>query len=144
MQGEGLLFPVSRVNARPVPANVRFRDVNPDYTLNTHPLLTSEQISVRHQIKNVLTTPLNSEEYEPSYGSYVPFRVMDPINAKSAYLLETDVLNALTVWLRDRIVVSVNLLKAIPLDGEDGYRINIPYASLVSGAVDLFEFEVLR
>lgn len=128
------------------PAKLKFRDVDCDYGLNRKhsSLLVDNNLAVINHIKNLLSTPVGTEDFEPTYGSNLPYRIMDPVNIYSAFNIETDVIVALITWMSDRIRIILSDSFITPLDSGDGYLIQITYVNINDGVSGVFKQEVVR
>ena len=120
-----------------------YRDVNNQWAKGTDALVDDE-LAAKRQIDNLLGTPIGSEHMEPTYGSDLPFRIMDPINPMMAYLLETDTFLAIWKWMRDRIVLDYVNSRIVPLEIDDGYLIDLRYFIIKSSKLVTYKFEIIR
>lgn len=134
------------IKATITPAKIKFRDVDCDYGLNRahSALLIDNNLAITNHIKNLLSTPIGTEDFEPGYGSNLPYRIMDPINIYSAFHIETDIIVALITWMSDRIRVILSDSYVIPLESDDGYLIQITYVNVNDSSAGLFRQEVIR
>lgn len=130
---------------------VRFRsrnpfsiDINPDYTLDTNQLLVTGEIARRKQMMNILGTPIGSEDFEPLYGSNLPYRLFEPINDINAQFITLDTIVALDTWMRGSIRILAQGTDVIPTDSEDGYLVNINFEITETRVTTAEQFEVLR
>lgn len=126
---------------------VSFIDVNVGYTSNQDDLLVTNTLAIRQKIRNVLATPVGSEYFEPTYGSLLPYRLMDPINSTTAWLLKTDTAMAIQQWLGRLIRVDMSRVVVAPIYGSpdsEGYEIVVPYSILETSEADSYQFKVLR
>jgi len=136
-----------------IAGKVRFRskepfslDINADYGQTTDSLLIEDQLAVRGQMLTILGTPLGSEEFEPSFGSNLPYRIMDPINDVNAWLCTQDTIGALRIWMGGRIKIIQPGSQIYPLDegAGDGYGINLIYEIIRSRMTTNFNFQIVR
>ena len=129
------------ITAKPAKIVV-FRDLNPDFTLISGENATVEEDNVyKKQIRHLLSTPVGSEDFEPTYGSNVPYRLHEPICDLTAYLLETDTIIAFSRWLRNKVIL-VNP-RIIPYPENDMYVAMLPFRKVNNPAVlveNSFEF----
>lgn len=134
------------IKAAITPAKILFRDVDCDYGLNYkhNSLLIDNDDAITNHIKNLLSTPVGTEEFEPNYGSNLPYRIMDPVNIYSAFNIETDTLVALITWMSDRIRVILSGSFVTPLESNDGYLVQIAYVNLSNNKAGLFQQQVIR
>jgi len=134
------------VKAAIQPAKLRFSDVDCDYGISRKhsDLLVDNNLAITNHIKNLLSTPIGTEDFEPGYGSNLPYRIMDPVNIYSAFNIETDTIVALMTWMSDRIFVILSDTFVTPLDSGDGYLIQITYVNIIDNATGLFRQEVVR
>ena len=123
----------------------RIIDVNPYYQSNQDRLLLRDTDAIKQKIRNILSTPIGSEYFEPEYGSMIPYRIHDPINDGTAWILRTDTVIALQRWMGNLITVDMAKVKVALLydtpDGE-GYYIFIPYRINETNEYDELAVEV--
>jgi phage baseplate assembly protein W len=138
----------SRPNKRTViqPARVRFRDVDCDFKVykDHNNLLVDNDASIHNQLKNLFSTPTGSEDFESRFGSNIPFRIMEPINRQSSFLLEMDTIVAIAMWMSDRLRLVIPGPTITPLYDEDGYNIELPYVKIGSEEFNVFKIDILR
>lgn len=134
------------VKAAITPAKIIFRDVDCDYGIsrNHSDLLIDNNLAITNHIKNLLSTPIGTEDFEPGYGSNLPYRIMDPVNIYSAFNIETDTIIALLTWMGDRIQVILSDSFVTPLDSGEGYLIQITYVNVIDNNYGTFRQEVVR
>lgn len=128
------------------PARVRFRDIDCDYKVYpTHnKIIVDNDAALHNQIKNLLSTPLESEDFESGYGSNLPYRIMEPISPLMSYLMEMDTIVALSTWMSDRLRVVIPGAQIEPLYDDDGYHIELPYIKIGSNEFNVFKVDILR
>lgn len=131
------------VNKQPNMRPVRFRDVNPDYTQDNNDLVIEEEIAIRARMRFVLSNLIGAEDFLPTFASNLPLRLYESVGRTTAYLMEMDTLIALTDWMHKEIIVGANA-KIVPLDDEDGYRVDIPFVIRRSNKPSMYSFEILR
>jgi phage baseplate assembly protein W len=120
--------------------SVIIRDVNPDYALlNNNNILVEDDEALRKQIRHLLSTPIGTEDFEPTYGSNLPFRLMDPIGDLTAYLMETDVILAIRKWLGNKILL-INP-RITPYVDSDFYLATLPYLKITDSTLKVYSFE---
>lgn len=128
------------------PIKVRFRDLDCDFRVYSDhlDLLVNNDLAIYNQIKNLLSTPTQSEDFESSFGSNIPFRIQEPIGTLNSALLEMDTIIAISTWMSDRIRVVLPGSTVIPLTDEDGYYIELPYIKIGSNEFGVFKVDILR
>lgn len=136
-----------------VAGRIRFRtkepfslDINADYTLDDQQLVIEDEKAVRGQILNLLGTPLGTEDFLPTYGSNLPYRIMEGINDITAWLCTQDTIGAINAWMANRVRIIQPGSEVVPLDelyGE-GYGINLVYEIIQSRVMSNFNVQVLR
>lgn len=122
----GLLLPKKK--------NVYYMDVNRSYKYHDlKSMIVYDEDAVNRFIANILLTPLGTDSFEPTFGSNVPYRLMDSVSNITAHLLKSDSMAALTEWLvKPEVIVLyqqssyVRMLQDEP-EGE-GYEIKIVYS----------------
>lgn len=127
-------------------AQIKFKDLDCDYNLYSkhNKLLIENRSAINNHIKNLLSTPKGTEEFEPDYGSDLPYRIMDTISVSTAFSIETDILLAITVWMRDRLYVVMSESYVKPLFSVDAYLINLVYVDLVYNDLGVFKTQVYK
>lgn len=133
----------------PRKVDVYFIDVNVDYKQNLKGLIVYDEDVVKMQIANIMATPLGSDHFEPTYGSNVPYRLMDPINAITGRLLYNDTIGALHTWmeLTGRIRIDRTNSDIIPIDNNpdnEGYQVTMYYTVLKTSVIASFRAFLLR
>lgn len=138
----------TRPNRRSVvkPNTIRFRDLNCDYLMfaNQSQLIVDNHLAIRTQLKNLFSTPTGTEDFEPNFGSNLPYRIMEPISPLMGYLIETDTILAIGDWLSDRMRLVLPGASVTPLVDEEGYNVTIPYISVLDNTFSVFSTDILR
>lgn len=138
----------TRPNVRqaPAPISIKFRDIDCDYrtTAKNNALLIDNDAAIRNQIRNLLSTPTGTEDFEPGYGSDLPYRIMEPISSVTAFFIEQDIILSINNWMRNIIRIVVPGATVTPLPSEDGYHIDLPYIRNYDSKSSTYAFDVLR
>tara|TARA_B100001146_G_C16026978_1_gene367600 strand:+ start:113 stop:547 length:435 start_codon:yes stop_codon:yes gene_type:complete len=122
------------------PKLVFIRDINPDFTQNGgNNLVTEDDIAIQKQLRHLLSTPLGSEDFEPTFGSDLPYRLMDPICDLTSFLMETDIILSVVNWMSNKIIL-VNP-RIHPYPDQDYYLAVLPYRKVVDGSLSTYSFE---
>lgn len=129
--------------------DIYYVDLNRSYIQDLKGLIVYDEDVVKRMVANILATPLGSDDFEPTYGSNVPYRLMDPINDKTSWLLHIDTIQALTTWLEDRNIISLDKSKCYvrPADNNpeiEAYEIQMVYTILKSSVVASFNSFLIR
>jgi phage baseplate assembly protein W len=103
-----------------------YQDINGMFGVNSHDLVVTEARAINIQIRNVLLTPIGSEPFEPEFGSRVPFLLWDPLNAMTAWRLESQTYVALERWMPHLQVVR-RLTKVIANNSEMAFDFQIAW-----------------
>lgn len=119
------------------------RDVNALYGVSGALLVDDDQ-AVQLQMLNILGTPTGTEDFEPNYGSLLPFHLFEPITDTQAFLIEQDTITALRVWMFDRITLVYPGTEVVPFIEEDCYFVNIRYQIVGVPHTSDFGFKLLR
>lgn len=119
------------------------RDVNSMFGIKG-PLLVDNEEAVNLQILNILGTPIGSEDFEPTYGSNLPFRLFENITDTMAFLIEQDTITALRTWMYNRIRLIQPGTEVVPYIEEDCYIVNIRYQIVSTQHISDFGFKLLR
>lgn len=125
---------------------LRFIDLNNDYGESSTELRLVGKDTIKAQIRNILSTPLGSEAFEPEYGSLLPFRLFEPLTEFTAWQIENDTVSAVTRWMASRINVHRSQCSAQAFEREDasGYYIKLVYSEIETGEVVTYGFFVSR
>jgi phage baseplate assembly protein W len=109
---------------------VFYKDLNNKYLDQSQltPLILTDLEAIEAQMINVLVTPIGTEPFMPTYGSMLYYRISEPINVETAYLLEIDTIEALKMWMSDRITVYMGGTYITPYTEEDAYDIQVAYS----------------
>jgi len=121
-----------------------FVDVNPNFGEDARGELLTEDQVIKAQIRQILSTPLGTEHFEPTYGSLLPFRIMEPMNAVSAWNIENDTINAVGTWLASRITLQRQDCLVLPLEEQEGYYIQLRYLIKRLSAVATYRASMYR
>lgn len=128
----------------PTRLEVYFKDINNDFRRTSSALIVKGRSAIDGQLSNLLATPIGSEPFEPTYGSDLPLRIFEPIDRISAATIEQDTIRAVHRWMSSVITVSLANTFVIPLETEEGYRINLPYYYDHPGNMGMYEATLLR
>lgn len=107
-------------------------------------ILVDDELAIKIQMLNILGTPLGSEDFEPTYGSNLPFRLFEAITDTTAFLIENDTIDALRAWMRDRISIVYPGTEVIANEEEDCYIVNITHEIVRTGQISELGFKLLR
>jgi phage baseplate assembly protein W len=124
-----------------------YSDINSLFNLDGNPLLIYDEIAINRQISNVLGTPLGSEEFEPLFGSNLPYRIFDAITNTNAWLIRNDSIEALRRWMSGIIDINIGGSDVIPLgeeSSEDGYYVYISYTIIRNRKTALYNVPFVR
>ena len=135
--------PRPRSPSPPIIKPIRFRDINPDYTLDRSDVILTDVRAVQAQIRHVLSTIKGTEYFEPEFGSLFPLLLFEPISNITAFRLETETIVALSIWMGSVINVAANVIIE-PLADEEGYLLDIPYVIRSNNTAYRYSFEALR
>lgn len=129
--------------------DIYYVDINTAFKRNLKGLILYDEDVVKGEIANILSTPLGSDHFEPTYGSNVPYRLMDPINNVTSWLLENDTISALNKWLQEPGVISMQLSNSyvIPINNNpdsEGYEIKFTYRVNKTKVISQFHSFLLR
>lgn len=135
-------------NLTVLPAVPRFFiDVNSSFGESNDELVI-EDAAIKKQIINILSTPLSSDDFEPEYGSNLPFRLLDPVLPSTAWMIENDTIESVNRWMAKRISLARGDCYVQPLDvgqGDiEGYYIRLKYSILRTRAVTTWQFSVYK
>jgi phage baseplate assembly protein W len=126
--------------------SLRFVDLNNSYGESSDKIRLEGKDAIKAQIRNILSTPIGSEAFEPDYGSLLPFRLFETVSSITAWQIENDVILAVSRWMAGRISVNRSRCKAEPFEsnGIAGYQIRLVYSEIQTGEVSEYGFFVSR
>jgi len=127
--------------------NIYYIDINSSYRQDQKGLIVYDEDAIKVQIANIMSTPLGSDHFEPTYGSNVPYRLQDPINERTSFLLRNDTIGALGKWMAGRITVNAALSTVRPIANDpdaEGYEVKIYYSIIKANVIAEFHSFVLR
>ena len=112
-------------------------------------LIVYDEDVVKRMVANILATPIGSDHFEPTFGSNIPYRLMDPISDKTSWLLYQDSIGALNTWLEERRIITLHKPACYvrPIDNNpdlEGYEIQMTYTIIKSSVVAQFNSFLLR
>lgn len=143
--GEPTLPTATYIDLGPLPSSkLFFIDLNNGHPEDARGDILTEERALRAQCINILSTPLGSEPFEPEYGSLLPYRLFEPINQRTAWMIENDTIIALTRWMRGRLHIPREQCFVRPIENEDGYYIQLNAQVLRSRAVVEWNISVYR
>lgn len=126
---------------------IYYSDLNSMFGQDGKQLLVYDEVAVNRQISNILSTPLGSDDFEPTFGSLLPFRMFDPITPRMAWILRNDSIEAVRKWMGDRIELDSANANVTLVNGEvdgEGYIIDMPYTIKRSKIVGRYTTALVR
>lgn len=112
------------------------KDLNPNWTQDDQRLIIYESDAIKGDIQNTLFTVVGEEVFEPTFGSLLPYRLFESVSVRTAHLLESDTIDALTKFMKDDITINHAFTSIQPLDYDDGYQITIVYTDIFKQPVE--------
>ena len=123
----------SRSQVRHAEVSIYYQDINNTIGLglnNSHRLIVYDDNAISRQISNILGTPLWTDDFVPTFGSLLPYRLMDGVTRMNAHLIYADTIEAMAIWMEDKIQV-IEHATSVDLFGGDadnqGFSIDMPY-----------------
>lgn len=74
-------------------------DIELGYSLYRANLMVYDEFAVNSMIYNVLFTVPGERPFNPEFGSDIPFLLQKPITKKNAWLIESEIIDTLRVWV---------------------------------------------
>lgn len=144
---DGQLPFVKRNLGKTAKQNIYYSDVNSRFKLDDQALIVYDSRAINRQIDNILSTPLGSDDFEPEFGSMLPFRLFDPITPMVSFLLRSDTIDAVGRWLGSKITMdtlnsSVDILNDDP--DYEGYLVNMRYMVNKTRAIATYSMAFVR
>lgn len=124
-----------------------YKGINPNFRneIKLKPLILNDIDAIQAQMINILKTPIGSEYFMPDFGSNIYYRLGDPINMETSFLLEQDTVEALSKWMGGHIEVYLNSSYVTPIYEEDAYDIAVAYSPIFTKAdAGTLNFKVFR
>jgi phage baseplate assembly protein W len=114
-------------------------DLNNSYGGTSDQLIIAQVEAVIGEIDNVMSTRIGEEWWEPTYGSNIPNRVFDPINATTAWLLSHDLQDALARWV-PQVQIDTSKSSVVPFPDLRAYVVTISFAIVINGATVAYTY----
>ena len=105
-------------------ANAVFVDVNTNYDRGS-PELVINMKAINNSIFNILSTPIGTRVFRPTFGTSLHKYVNDPMDTQTALLIKASVAAALDKW-EPRIKIDYHNTDVIPIPS-GGFRIVVAY-----------------
>lgn len=118
-------------------------DVNSAFGLNGKNVLLADAEAISNSIYNILTCPIGSRGWNPSYGSMLPFMIYEPVDQITATSIRVHVLEAIRNW-EPRVDVIAERSSVVPMSGGAGYDVVITYRLRSDGSVSSANFSFVR
>lgn len=113
---------------------IYFSDVNAGYGQISSYIKVGNLDAIGNQIIYILSTPIGSREFEPTFGSQLPNLLWEPVDDTTAWLMRTATYEALSVWM-PRITLLIDQTYYSPLEEGDGYEGGIMYKVKATGTI---------
>lgn len=112
-------------------------------------LIVYDDDVVKRMVGNILSTPLGSDHFEPTFGSNLPYRLQDSITDKTAWLIYIDTIQALGIWLENQNVIALHkpacyVRPAYNNPDMEAYEIKMTYTILKTTVVSSFNSFLIR
>lgn len=104
-------------------------DINFNYGADSNGLIVYDIQDINNKIFNVLLTSIGERTFEPEFGSILPELVWEPMDALTAWRLETGVFQALDRWIPE-IQTVYGATSVQPAPDKNGFDVTIAYRVL--------------
>lgn len=123
---------------------VHIRDVNMEIGQNTDPLIVGDRAAILQQIMNVLGVRPGEEQFEPTFGSFLPYRLFEEVSERTAFLIRFDTIEALRTFMTSKIVVLLPQCDIKEMADGDGYSVLLAYRDLRRGEIEREQIDLPR
>lgn len=121
-----------------------YQDINTNFLINRNGLDLKNIETINNQIYNIITTPIGTRPFEPTFGSRVPDMLFEPIDAKTAWLIETALFSAIEKWLYTKIRLIHKETIVSPDYYEQGFNARIVYQLLGTNQIGILALNLTK
>ena len=122
--------------------NTVYLDVNTQFGLNGLRELVPNELAINNSLYNLLTTPLRSRKWRPTYGSQLPHLLQEPADSITAALVLNATFQAVKVWEPRIIMLPESTVDVIPPG--IGFRVRIVYEIVLNAMRTAFTIEAFN
>jgi len=101
-------------------------DLELGYSLYRANFMVYDEFAINAMIYNVLFTVPGERPFNPEFGSDVPFLLQKPITRKHAWMIESEVIDTVRMWV-PAVGASRRNFSIIPFIDQGYYRIGLTY-----------------
>ncbi len=118
-------------------------DVNSQIGVNGKPDILFDYGAIENSISNILTCPLGSRGWHPTFGSNVPQLLWEPCDFITANQIKAATITALRRW-EPRITLVAGKSSVVPLPDGTGYTVTLVYQVNVTSTPRTTVFQLTR
>ena len=126
-----------------VTGKTTWSDVNSLMGVNGKPDILFDYDDIHNAITNILTCPIGTRGWHPTFGSELPFLIWEPVDMITASDIKTAIITALARW-EPRITLIGGQSSITPLSDGIGYSVALVYKVNISGSLNSFTFRLTR
>ena len=118
-------------------------DVNSQVGVNGKADILFDYDDIHNSINNILSCPIGSRGWHPTFGSDVPFLIWEPVDLITANAIKVSTIVAIKQW-EPRITLVAGQSSIIPNSDGISYTVNLVYQVNLTGAVNTYTFRLAR
>lgn len=102
------------------------KDINLGYSDSSSTLVIYGIDTINNMIENLCFTVAGEREFEPLFGTRIPYLLFDPCDETTAYLIETELWDKVPLFL-PFITLNKQQSSVVPFINFDGYEVTVVY-----------------
>lgn len=118
-------------------------DINSAFGQNGKPLVIIDDDAVAGAIRNILTCPIGTRAWYPTFGSQLPFLLWEPVSTRTALAIRIAAIQALEKWEK-RIQVLGSMTTVVPTSDNTGYYVTIGYIIVLTGTTGSVTYQFTK
>jgi phage baseplate assembly protein W len=123
--------------------NIILNDVSLEYSLTTFTPQVYGFRAINNMISNILLTVPGERHYEPLFGSILPYLLFQPMDAITAWQMETATYDALKFWM-PYISFNAAASSIVPNYDEQLYQVVLAYTETISNQPGIYSEQIQR
>jgi phage baseplate assembly protein W len=123
--------------------NTILNDVSLEYSLTTFVPQVYGKRAINNMIDNILLTVPGERHYEPLFGSILPYLLFQPMDAITAWQMETATYDALKFWM-PYISLNASASSIVPNYRQQLYEVTLDYVELISNQPGIYSEQIQR
>ncbi len=118
-------------------------DINANFGQNGLPLVIQDDNDIEGAIYNILTCPIGTRAWYPTFGSQLPFLLWEPVGTKTAIAIRVAAIQAIQKW-ESRVQVLGPLTSVTVNASGTGYYVTIGYVVLLTGTTGSVTYQFVK